>query len=172
MKIKYELNLRLYEVGATLDNVARWNGLVHLRDYIKKYKDVLTQDEYEIFKYGIDLMTDGRSPEELDFFINEAYEKIRLINLSKYEMLKDLRLIIQFIKWIHRGNHQYHTILLNSLSDIELRAQYKNWVGFNEYDNEITFEQSKTITTEDWLRIRESNVLVKNYYESLFDANK
>ena len=171
MRIKYDLNLKIYEIGVVLDNVAKWKGLLELRDYIERYSNILNHDEYEMFKYGIFLITEGNDPQDVQFLLSEELEQIKIKEKENQLLHKNLRLIIKIINWLQQGPHQCHTILLEAIDDEELRTQYKNWIGVNEFDTNITFEESKGISTQEWLRIRDSNQIVKSYHDNQMKAN-
>jgi hypothetical protein len=168
MKLDYKLNLDLYEKCATLVNKFRWGGMIGLHEKVDEYASDLSIHEYRLLKYAISLIIDGRDPDNVFFFLEEVYEEIKENTPKEYDLHRNLRLIVKFASWIQCADVDSHTILLNALDDLRLASAYKNWRSMNEYDTSITFEQSQKISTEEWLRIRESNKTVKNYYDELF----
>lgn len=168
MELKYELNLELYEIYAMLSNFSRWKGSVALRDEIKKYQSELHADLYGLLEYGLLLITSGLDPDFIAFLLDAEVDKITQHTTPTYSLLKDIKLTVQFIKWFHVGDSNTHQYLLNTLKP-EVKGQYRNWLSMNEYKLDLTFEDSKHISTEEWFKIKDSNLMVKNYYDNMFN---
>lgn len=168
MRLKYDLNLELYEILAMLSNYSRWKGQVALREEIKKYQPELHADIYSLLEYGVLLISSGHAPEFVSFLLDAEVDEIVHQSKPKYNQMKDIKLTVQFIKWFHIGDRDTHQVLLKTLKP-EVNGQYRNWLEINEYKLDLTFEESKNLSTEEWLKIRDSNSMVRNYYDNMLN---
>jgi len=169
VKLDYALNL--YEKCTTLVHVYKWDGLLGLRKKVDEHAEDLSGPEYCLLKYACDLITDGRDPNNIPFFLGEVYKGFVIKFPEDYESHRNLRLTQKFTSWIQLGDVDSHTVLLNALEDQELAGAYKNWKTIIEYDTSVTFVQSQTLSTEDWLKIRDSNEIVKTIMVSYIRAS-
>lgn len=172
MKSKYNLNLKIFEYGIVLSSIARWHGIVALKAELHNLFCDMDSDLKEFTDYAIDVITDGIDPFYVDFLLEEEIKSIEGENLKSAEFLRDLRLMKLIIQQIQLGKGEFIQILLNSLDDVRLRSQYMNWAYLNEYDYKLTFEESINITIDEMNKIRESNSIVKKYYDEMLLSAK
>ncbi len=164
MNYRYELNLRLFELCVELSNSWRWNGFINQQSILSKNEESLEQHLYDFFEYGIILLIDGRSPEMLNFLLDEEIEvKKENTNIS----LKDFRLVKQVISWMKLSNNGSIHELVNSIEDQKLKNQYRDWCVLNEYESSLKFSDSLDITIEQRIELMKSNPVILNYYDNM-----
>jgi hypothetical protein len=166
MKYSYELNVSLFELCVVLSNSWRWKGLLDLKTILEKNEAILDIRLYNFFDYGLTLLIDGRSPEMLNFLLNEAMESANHQNLDHIN-LKDFRLIKQTILWMQLADNHSIQELANALDDQTLRRQYKDWCQLNEYQNNLKFSDTLNITPEQRLKLMKANTRVFSFYNRL-----
>ncbi len=121
-----------------------------------------------MLEYGVLLISSGHAPEFISFLLDAEVDEIVYHTNPTYDQMKNIKLTVQFIKWFYIGDRDTHQVLLKTLKP-EVNGQYRNWVGLNEYKLDLTFEESKNISTDEWFKIRDANPMVKNYYDNMFN---
>jgi len=169
MKLKYVLNLRLYEVCVRLINHYRWQGMDALNSVIEEYRNENAFDEnvLNLLEYGAALVCEGRAPDTVSFLIMDEMHVILMSHPTSLTLKRDLNLVSQFVKWLQQMDTHSHQVLLDSLDDIELRSKYKNWINLNEYKLSLSFSEFLLLDNVQISQIIHSNPLVKTHYESL-----
>jgi hypothetical protein len=166
MNIKYELNLEVFELGARLSNIARWQGLISLEDAIKGYSRKLPQIQLEFYSYGISLIASGIDPELVTFLLAEELEALK--DVASAASLKDLRLIKRFIHWMQMGQHEHCLSLLMTLNDSSLKSRYKAWHFLCQYDHGISVEVANKLGASDVEALRNTKPHIKAFHDQTF----
>lgn len=173
MSIDYNLNLALYELGVVLINTRRWKGLLELEPVLKQYESQVGPTVFEMFRYGIELTTNGLDPEMLEFLMIEKEEQLKFEVTDSYELMKDLRLVMQFIKWIHQGEFDGHQKLLQLfVKDTELLSLYRYWTFVNQFKLDLMFKTFITLDQDEIQQIMSKNQEVKKHYDQNTDEHK
>ena len=169
MKLKYELNLPLYELCVRLINHYRWQGLTGLDSVIDDYRKLgtISDEVINFIEYGTALVCNGRDPEIISFLMTDALYKIQSSVPDSYPLIHDLHLVTQFVKWLQNADTHSHQVLLDSMDDKVLRSKYKNWISLNEYKLSLSFDAFLLLDNAQISEIIQSNPLVKSHYESL-----
>ncbi|MCH4888920.1 hypothetical protein EZV73_15095 [Acidaminobacter sp. JC074] len=68
MFYRYELNYKLFELCVELSNSYRWNGMMNLKTILTENEEHLEENLFDFLDYGITLLIDGRSPENVKLF--------------------------------------------------------------------------------------------------------
>lgn len=168
MKIKYNLNLKLFEFGIVMSTIARFQGLLAFEYECSKALADIDEPLRNFIKYAIDLITDGTDPIYVEFLLSEELKIIERQYSDNAELLNDVRLMKFILQQIQSGQGDSIQTLLNSIDDRMLKSEYLNWAHLNQFDHRVTFEESKTLTSEERLRIMDSNPMVKKIFEDMF----
>lgn len=163
MTNKYDLNIDLFMACATINNHYRWHGLIGHKKLLKTFETKMNESIYAVLEYGIDLITDGRNPQIVEFYLSEAIEKEHDDKKLDYMIMKDLRLVKQFVHWMQAGDNHSCSELLNCFTDSFLRSQYKDWLYLNQFDNKITFEQTCEMNPIVRESLMDSSPMIKQY---------
>lgn len=149
MKYKYDLNIDLIEFCIVINNCRRWSGIDEQVEVLKSWKGRVNDVEYELMKYGLDLMIDGRDPKLVDFYMCEYIASICEIEAINFKMKQDLRLIKEAILWIHCGEGHRLEDLLSTIENPALKSDYKNWMYLNQFDFNLKREDVVKMNTAE-----------------------
>lgn len=150
MAFKYKLNVSVYEVGVVLINTRKTNGTLELDQVLERYSSEIGPTVYKMYKFGIDLILKGYDPQMSTFVMTEYLDQLKLEVTDSYELMKDLRLVAQFVKWLQTEAYEDHLDYIRILiKDESIRSQYINWALINEKDLSFKFSEFRLLTWDD-----------------------
>ncbi|VDN47056.1 protein of unknown function [Petrocella atlantisensis] len=161
MKTRYRLNMELFEVCTVLMNCGRWKSMLEIGDELKKHKKKINPEVYDFLEYGVQLIDQGTMPEIRSFLLNEEI----CASTSSNEVKSDMRLVSIFLKWIQEGEFGSQFSLIQAIDEGSLNSEVQNWSHMNEFDLSITMKQAKNMTNQDWSELRDTNPMIRDYYD-------